>query len=136
MAASCLALARMKAPWITAWVWSAGSRTRHRFISCWLVPARNGTPAADPAASPAAGGGAAHAEALYTARCKSCHEPPVARAPGRARAGAGDDADQKDESRDSEAEPEDGRHCGANPTESGGAGGDTKGDFEKFPTFH
>lgn len=32
---------------------------------------------------PSAGGGAAHAEALYAARCKSCHEPPVPRAPGR-----------------------------------------------------
>lgn len=32
---------------------------------------------------PAAGGGAAESEALYNARCKSCHEPPVPRAPGR-----------------------------------------------------
>ena len=32
---------------------------------------------------PAPGGDAAAFEALYAARCKSCHEPPVPRAPGR-----------------------------------------------------
>src|SRR5215203_5003357 len=32
---------------------------------------------------PAAGGGAAESEALFAANCKSCHEPAIARAPGR-----------------------------------------------------
>uniref|UniRef100_UPI003983798F outer membrane protein assembly factor BamB family protein n=1 Tax=Phenylobacterium sp. TaxID=1871053 RepID=UPI003983798F len=34
-------------------------------------------------AQPAAGGGAAASAALFAARCASCHEPPVVRAPGR-----------------------------------------------------
>src|SRR5947207_6676677 len=32
---------------------------------------------------PAPGGGAGDSEALFAARCKSCHEPAVPRAPGR-----------------------------------------------------
>lgn len=34
-------------------------------------------------AQPAPGGGAGASEALFEARCKACHEPPVPRAPGR-----------------------------------------------------